>query len=321
MKTFALDVWNDLREKRLWPVAAVLALCLIAAPVLLGKSADAPAPPAAPPAARAAPPSDDLRRLAAVKLAERKAPEGSRLSVFSSSDPFRPPASAVQDETADSGGDQGAAGPGSGDTGEAPGGSTGGSGGGSGGSGGGASPGNPTPGGTSPSTTGPGGSGPRDSGGSTDSVKPTVTKYTYVIDVTFRFGSRTRRVKGLKRLETLPSQAAPLLIFLGVDDNAANAVFLVDAKLRPIGEGKCRPSVKQCAFLYLAAGSVHHFLNDKNEASMLRVDQIRKLNVTAATAARTRRTRVPRSARAEKPRRFVLPLFSDLLVSSRAGSR
>ena len=37
MKVFFLDLWQDLREKRLWPVALVLLLGLAAVPVLLAK--------------------------------------------------------------------------------------------------------------------------------------------------------------------------------------------------------------------------------------------------------------------------------------------
>ena len=34
------DLWHDLREKRLWPVAALLLLALVAVPVLLAKPAE-----------------------------------------------------------------------------------------------------------------------------------------------------------------------------------------------------------------------------------------------------------------------------------------
>ena len=47
MKAFALDLWHDLREKRLWPVAVLLLAALVAVPVLLAKPADDPGPPPA----------------------------------------------------------------------------------------------------------------------------------------------------------------------------------------------------------------------------------------------------------------------------------
>ena len=47
MKIFMLDLWSDLREKRLWLVAVVLLLGLVAVPVILAKPAEEPsAPPA-----------------------------------------------------------------------------------------------------------------------------------------------------------------------------------------------------------------------------------------------------------------------------------
>ena len=44
MKIFMLDLWHDLREKRLWPVALVLLAGLLAVPVLLAKDPEEPAP-------------------------------------------------------------------------------------------------------------------------------------------------------------------------------------------------------------------------------------------------------------------------------------
>ncbi len=42
MKIFLLDLWHDLRQKRLAPVAVVLLLALVAVPVLLAKPAEEP---------------------------------------------------------------------------------------------------------------------------------------------------------------------------------------------------------------------------------------------------------------------------------------
>ena len=44
MKIFLLDLWHDLRQKRLAPVAVVLLLALVAVPVLLAKPAKSPGP-------------------------------------------------------------------------------------------------------------------------------------------------------------------------------------------------------------------------------------------------------------------------------------
>ena len=42
MKIFLLDLWNDLRDERLWPVALVLLAGLVAVPVVLAKKAEEP---------------------------------------------------------------------------------------------------------------------------------------------------------------------------------------------------------------------------------------------------------------------------------------
>ena len=52
--------------------------------------------------------------------------------------------------------------------------------------------------------------------GGGDGTTTTTTVYKYVVDVTFSANGRTRRIKGLEKLDMLPSQASPLLIFMGV---------------------------------------------------------------------------------------------------------
>src|SRR5918992_1193280 len=90
---------------------------------------------------------------------------------------------------------------------------------------------------------------------------------------------RTRKIKGMERLDMLPSQASPLLLFLGVTASGGNAVFLVDSTLDTAGEGRCKPSRSECAFLYLGAGSEHEFVNDEGDSYQLKVDEIRKVKV------------------------------------------
>src|SRR5215213_8543030 len=90
MKIFLLDLWHDLRAKRMWPVAVGLALALVAVPVVLSKSSETPA--AAPAkASRKAPDPKDLKALASVKLTEADESRGSSLDTFDPSNPFRPP--------------------------------------------------------------------------------------------------------------------------------------------------------------------------------------------------------------------------------------
>ena len=112
---------------------------------------------------------------------------------------------------------------------------------------------------------------------------PTTTaQYRYVVDVTFSVNGRKRHIKGLERLDMLPNEASPLLLFLGVTANAGNAVFLVDSTLEAAGEGKCKPRARECAFLYIGAGSEHEFTNDEGDSYTLRIDEIRKVRVDGA---------------------------------------
>jgi hypothetical protein len=305
MKLFLLDLWHDLRAKRLWPVAAVLAVAVVAVPVVLSKPSDAP-DPAPVPTVRKAPDPKDLKALASVKLDETSLERGSSLDTFDPSDPFRPPKAVTKassdssdaPSTVTSGGDDGSAG---GDTGS---------------TGGGADTG-ATGGGDTGSTGGGGDTGSTGGGGGTT----TTAQYRFVVDATFSVNGNRRHIKGLERLDMLPNEASPLLLFLGVTTNAGNAVFLVDSTLEAAGEGKCKPRARECAFLYIGPGSEHEFTNDDGDSYTLRIDEIRKVRVDGAAAAASRKHKTARAAvgRPTAVRRFASPLISDLVTVSTDG--
>jgi hypothetical protein len=167
-----------------------------------------------------------------------------------------------------------------------------------------------------------GGSAPVDTGGDDTGggdTKTTTTKYTYVADVTFRTDGRTRRIKGMERLDMLPSQASPLLLFLGVSANGGNAVFLVDSTLDAAGEGRCKPSRGDCSFLYLGPGSEEEFVDDDGNSYQLEIDEIRKVKVGAKPSAGASKKRVTADAAIgtrNAPRRFVPPFLADLVSVS-----
>ena len=95
MNVFLLDLWHDLKEKRLWPVAAVLLLALIAVPVLLAKPSEEAAAPA--PVAKASGPTPNvLKQLAKVKLGDEEVGDGSTLGAFDAGNPFNPPKGAIK---------------------------------------------------------------------------------------------------------------------------------------------------------------------------------------------------------------------------------
>ncbi len=293
MKIFLLDLWHDLQEKRLWPVAAVLLAGLVAVPVLLAKPAGNPSPPAIASEPLPKPAKDQMAALARVTLGEEQGNRGSTLGVFDPSDPFKPPKKYTKEEKAES---ASGVGPGTGDaTGGGP----------AGGGIGIITPGGDTGGGTAPGgdTGGTGGTG---GGGGT-----TTTAYKYVVDVTFEANGRTRRIKGLEKLDMLPSESAPLLIFMGVTANGDDAVFLVDSTLEAAGEGRCKPTADECAFAYIGAGAEYVFSEDDGDTYTIKIDEIRKVEVGAnASDAKGAKAR----ASVGKTRRFVPPVLADLVV-------
>ena len=220
MTTFLLDIWHDLREKRLWPVAVGLLVAIVAIPVVMAKPAKAPPVESAPPAATTAALPTVARDQTIV--------DSSNLDAFDIKNPFSDEA----DRTAGTV-------PGQGDTGSATGtGSGSGSGGGSDtGSGGDVAGGS---GGSAPS----GDSGSGGSGGGTK-------YYTYTVDV--KFGARKLRdFKSMETLDLLPDDQNPVVSFMGMTDGAKTAVFfVVDPAFEADGEGTCNPSPDDCRFIYM----------------------------------------------------------------------
>jgi hypothetical protein len=294
MKIFLLDLWHDLREKRLAPVAAVLLVGLVAVPVLLAKPASDPGPaPVAKPSASTKQDAN-LAALAKVKLGEEAVGKGSTLGVFDPANPFTPPKGKLKKTDAVT-----AAGPG-----DTPAGSPTGSSGDD--TGGGVSIGGDVNigGGGLP------GSGVTPGDGTTPDTKTTV--YKYVVDLTFKANGRTRRIKGMEKLDMLPNDASPLLIFMGVTAKGADAVFLVDSTLEAAGEGRCKPSESECAFAYIGAGSEYVFTEEDGDTYTIKIDEIRKVKVGASAKGSAKGAKARASVGPN--RRFVPPILADLVI-------
>lgn len=279
MSDFIQDTWQDLRDKRLWPVALVLVLAIAAIPVLLTKSA------AQTPTADSVAGTPQPRERVTVQLDGGDAAStgaGSALDRFAKGDPFTPPAGIAKrrDGAAAS---ASAAGPSAGGDGAAGGG---------------------------------GDSAPGSAPGTPITVPPPVTRtetnaYEYVADVTFWNGERRRAIRGLRKLDMLPSQSAPVLIFMGTSGEGGNAVFLVDSTLKAAGEGQCVPSDANCAYVHVGPGSEHAFSTEEGDSYRLRVDEIRRVKVKPASAS----SPVARSSVGDGAaiRRFQLPSLVDLV--------
>ena len=234
VNVFFRSVVDDLVEKRLWPVAAVLGIALIGIPLLLSKPAGEE-PAAAP--ATAAPAVANGGPLAAfqpiVNTEGKKSSEiRKQLEGFDSKDPFKPQnlgggggGSADGSVEVQGGGDSSSGGGGgSVDISDAP-----------------------------PLGTSGGGSGDGSTAGSGGgSTKPEVFYYTYAADVRFGKEGNLDR-KTLQQFRSLPSSQNPVLVFMGVKEDGKTAAFLLSSAAATTGEGNCEPD-DTCTFLYMKKG-------------------------------------------------------------------
>jgi hypothetical protein len=297
MKTFLLDLLEDLREKRLLPVAVVLAIGIVAVPVVLakGSSSGSDAPGVAAKSSANSDATAAQRRIAALVQGGGK---GTDLGKFGSKDPFKPPSGfSKAPPSLASLGSTGKT------TGSTP---------------------KPSTGATTTPSTGGGSTGGSNGGGSTGGSRKTVA-YTYVADVTFSHNGKSRQRK-LGRLAMLPSASNPLLLFLGVTAEGGNAVFLVDSSLKAVGEGKCTPSHDQCANVYLGPGAEEEFTNADGESYTLRIDEIRKVTVASQARAAKKAAKAARRKRAHASTgsaapRFVPPLLVDVIETSSSSAK
>jgi hypothetical protein len=235
MRVFLLDLWLDLREKRLAPLAIILLAGIIAVPIVLANDSSETPPPPAPTTTTTA---------SAAPVVQGEADQGtteSKLQTFNPRDPFEPTASSASTTTGSTG-----------STGSTTSGSTGSTGTGttttpSGGGGGGGTT------GSQPSTgTGTGTNG---TGNTTGETKTTL--FTYTVDLRFGEGGSVKAFKGVQRLDLIPDADNPKIVFLGVTSTGKTAVFLVDSNIGVDTGGRCRPSADQCSFLYLRPDQEH----------------------------------------------------------------
>lgn len=74
----------------------------------------------------------------------------------------------------------------------------------------------------------------------------------YQRSITIRFGVNDDRLySDLTALAPLPSSTNPIVTFIGTSTNTPSAVFLVGRGLKQSGEGTCVPSPSSCTYLYL----------------------------------------------------------------------
>jgi hypothetical protein len=282
---FLLDIWADLKAKRLAPIAVGLAVALVAMPALMLKGEETPTAGPLPivPAAS----SDG----AEVQLAEELAEGGSKLDSYKARDPFdglvKPQEDSGASGTAVAPGDA-AADDGADDIAKALGG------------------GSPLSGDGGSSTPSLGGSGGGlTTGGSPQppvSVKRPGSKFTYQLDVKFGRPGREKRYRSLSRMSFLPSPDVPALLFMGVPVDAGSALFFVHPSLSHAGEGECIPNKAECNFLELAVGR-EHFLSVNDYEFRIHLLDIKRVKLSTERKQRTqaRKTARLRSGRGDGP--------------------
>jgi hypothetical protein len=220
------NLLNELVERRLWPVALLLVVALVAVPMLLAKSpssatdegapaATAPVAAAAAAAATAGAPPNGAPIVSLAQGDEPNAPLRGHAK-----NPFR-----QQHVEAESGTGAAAA----------------------------ASTEAPESASSSPAG-GDGGIGDsRPAEGAPPQPKPT---FVYA-SVDVRFGHAARRLRAIRdvpRLTPLPNATHPIVVFLGMRRDRATAVFLVSTDVHVQGLGQCVPSRKDCEAIELREG-------------------------------------------------------------------
>jgi hypothetical protein len=217
------DLFGELVERRLWPIALVLVLALVAVPVLLAKSpepVEETAPTTPPVAAAASAPDLALPSQSVVSVTQAG---GAKTTVRGrAKNPFRqqhvPPDPTTVTSTSTS---------------------------------------TATAGGSASDPTGqtaPGGSG--GSGGG--QLPPAPPTYVYsTIDVRFGpAGTRLETIEDVPRLTPLPRTEHPVAIFLGMRDDRETAVFMISTDVHVQGIGHCEPSRRLCEAVELKRGEV-----------------------------------------------------------------
>jgi hypothetical protein len=267
----ARDVYQDLRDRRLLPLVALVLVAIVAVPFLLSSGGAEPSEEAAPVAPEAAIETSDIE---VVKATPGLREPGKRLASRRAKDPFRQhfTGAAVSTEAAVSA-------PSTTTT------VTGG--GGSGGSAGGAvepppSPGPsatapPAPPAETPSSGGDGGSGGSggDPGSGKDGSSGPVVFYTYAADLKIvktetdkegkKTGSETEERKRVLPSTVLPSPKQQVVTYMGISPKTRKPLFLVSTDVTAIfGDAKCASGTDTCQLLEMEPTFPEAFLYGEN---------------------------------------------------------
>jgi hypothetical protein len=273
------SVWEDLRERRLWPVAALLLVGVVAVPLLLSRS-PAPPPPAAPLAAGGA---ANPAGLAVAALNSSAGPAHSNLR-GQGRNPFGNGSGTSRTATTPTGGTTSSTG------------TTAGS--------------NPSTSASTPSAGSSSGSSgsvvstPAPAGGAPAPPLPAkppapaptglsgTQSYQLQISMTNASGGLDR-LDPVQRLTLLPSAQQPLLVELGVLQGGRRVLFAVAPGTVLRGPGSCVPGPIDCEILSLGQNQIESLADSASSspAAMFAITDIRVADhPSAAAAQRARRS-------------------------------
>jgi hypothetical protein len=224
------SIWRQLVRRRLWPVAILLLAALAAVPVLLAREPEVPVLPPDPATATAGKVDDTIAEPVVAEVTPEDRSRRRRV-LGAVKDPFRPaPVKKPKADKAQA---------------EAPQVKT---------------PGVPS---AEPSSGLSPGSGSGSGIGSGGVSTPVVTepapkkKYYSAGTIIVRFGQSSMEKLdrfAVRKLEPVPDDELPLLIYMGLTKNGKKAKFLIDASIEVDGDGVCKPHPASCETIELAVG-------------------------------------------------------------------
>jgi hypothetical protein len=279
---FFRGVLTELRQKRLWPVAALLVAALVAVPFLLSKSAPAPQPlaqvPTPPPASGTSIPALNVQT-----SPSHSHLTGSGHDPFSSGTGTSHPTTLSLTTAATTAVSTAANNAATALTGGAP--SAGGVPGGSSVTGGSSSPSSPS---NNPPSITPGATPkPAPSGLS--------SKQAYDVSLAITTGSGgVNTIDPLERLSVIPSDQQPLLVELGVSQDGNHVLFAVQPGAVPTGPGKCTPGPIDCEILSLGQDQTEELSSQTgstgtSQVALFAITGITATDYSSAAAANTAR--------------------------------
>jgi hypothetical protein len=249
---FVLDLYYDLRERHLLPLVAVLAIAIVAVPILLSQSSGSDASEESGATASAATAQSAVGGNSGVLVA-KSAPGirnlNRRLRLLHAKDPFRQPPPEAEESAAAAGESEAAPGESGGAVAE--------------------SPTETATGSPAPSST----TAPSEGGAEPTSGPGNITYFSYAIDVRVVTGgaqtsgatpgspgeSTVRR--NLPELTMLPSRKTPAAVYMGSTKDGKKALMLISSDVQAIfGDGKCVLGSDSCELLAMEPGVPETFV-------------------------------------------------------------